>query len=462
MKKISILVSILILCSFSLNAQTNKNTKKIKKLFEKNQYEKVLKYKSGKEHLLDGEALFYKGISAYQFSDTKKANKYFEMSVAKDSISANAYFYKGLTEYDLEKYDEAIVSFDKAINIDDSLPDYYSLKGQVYLAKNNVDSAIICLKKAIQFPDCDEYSYAYLASAFQTIESNDSAVFYYDCALKISDPKDNIYAICSYNKGLIYLLMKEYQQSIDVFKKHLDLFPDDYFAIVKYIQVIIEKGESEEHLNYIKKLYQAKKSEKLPEGLSEMFCFKHFTWEKYLIMGFELYEEEETPITLCKHKYLASIDGNTISFKIQSERDSISTKLYRLKLLRNDSLFIYPSFEYADKNYYEELTNSVIKILNDEIKPETIISPYSSWIEKAIAEKLSSLENDGSSFEKAVKVQNIPEEYEWLRKYYPGYKMLLQQLVFENNSPYDILSIEINGVRKKVYFDISSFFGKGF
>jgi predicted RNA-binding protein associated with RNAse of E/G family len=39
----------------------------------------------------------------------------------------------------------------------------------------------------------------------------------------------------------------------------------------------------------------------------------------------------------------------------------------------------------------------------------------------------------------------------------------MQSLVFHEGKPYDILHIEtIDGVQKEIYFDISSFFGKGF
>lgn len=469
MKKIIILLTISICCSFLLKAQTNKDTEKIISLFEKNQFEKVLKYKSKKEQLLDAQALFYKGLSAYQLSEDKngiiKAMAYFKMSIDKDSTRGSTYFFKGLTEYYLERYSRAITSFDNATKLMDSTPDLYSMKGKAYLAENNVDSAILYLKKATQFKDCDKYTYVTLANTFLQMGLNDTAILYYDYVLNILEPDDKAYINCSYNKGLAYLLMGQHQKSIEVFKKHLDLFPNDYYAIVKYIQSIVALGESDEYLDYIKKLYEAKENGKLPKEISEMFCFEQFVWKDYLILGFELYEEQESPIMLCKHKYLASIDGDNISFKIQSERDSVSTgELYRLKLLKNDTLFVYPSFEYAEKNCYKELKTMIMEILNNEIEPDTIISPYSSWLEEAISKKydLSSLEYDGSSFEKAVKVKSVREEYQWLRKHYPSYAMIKQTLVFNDNSPYDVLFIEIDGVKKKVYFDISSFYGKGY
>ena len=74
---------------------------------------------------------------------------------------------------------------------------------------------------------------------------------------------------------------------------------------------------------------------------------------------------------------------------------------------------------------------------------------------------------DGSSFEKAIVIQETSEttggaaEYKWLRENYPGYKMGMQSLVTHDKKPYDILAITTaDGVEKKVYFDISNYFGK--
>ena len=89
MKKISLLFTIFLLCSFLLNAQS-RDAKKIKKMLDEEQYEQVLEYKSKKEHRLDGKSLFYKGVSAYNLSQDEKANQYFSMSIAKDPTDAGA------------------------------------------------------------------------------------------------------------------------------------------------------------------------------------------------------------------------------------------------------------------------------------------------------------------------------------------------------------------------------------
>jgi hypothetical protein len=77
------------------------------------------------------------------------------------------------------------------------------------------------------------------------------------------------------------------------------------------------------------------------------------------------------------------------------------------------------------------------------------------------------LANDGSSFEKAVVIneksesKGVDAEYKWLRQNYPGYSLKRQALNFNKKKPYDIITILTgDGVEKKVYFDISKFFGK--
>ena len=79
----------------------------------------------------------------------------------------------------------------------------------------------------------------------------------------------------------------------------------------------------------------------------------------------------------------------------------------------------------------------------------------------------SSGDRDGSSFEKAVIIDaknettGVDAEYVWLKENYPGYKTLSQSLNHSNSKPFDIINIQTStGEKKKVYFDISKFFGK--
>lgn len=74
----------------------------------------------------------------------------------------------------------------------------------------------------------------------------------------------------------------------------------------------------------------------------------------------------------------------------------------------------------------------------------------------------STTDRDGSSYEKAVIVNSIRDEYDWVRQRYPQAQMVQQALMFEKKKPYDLLTFRIDGKERTFYFDISKFYGKGF
>jgi len=83
------------------------------------------------------------------------------------------------------------------------------------------------------------------------------------------------------------------------------------------------------------------------------------------------------------------------------------------------------------------------------------------------AYKTNTADRDGSSFSKAIiitektEMTGVSAEYDWLAKNYPGYHSLGQSLLIEGKTPYDMIKIRTStGEEKKVYFDISNYFGK--
>ncbi len=74
--------------------------------------------------------------------------------------------------------------------------------------------------------------------------------------------------------------------------------------------------------------------------------------------------------------------------------------------------------------------------------------------------------NSGNSYSTAVFIEEttgyrgVAAEYDWLKKNFPGYKVLKQSLSFYENQPYDIFTIRTRDREERdVYFNISSFFG---
>ena len=77
------------------------------------------------------------------------------------------------------------------------------------------------------------------------------------------------------------------------------------------------------------------------------------------------------------------------------------------------------------------------------------------------------VKRDGLFPAKAVVMQSkgesagVSSEYVWPAKHYPGYKMRSQELIFYKNKPFDLLVFDMpDGSKHKIYFNISSFFGK--
>ena len=67
---------------------------------------------------------------------------------------------------------------------------------------------------------------------------------------------------------------------------------------------------------------------------------------------------------------------------------------------------------------------------------------------------------DGLSFETAIKVNTVEEEYKYLSAKYPGSSVLGQALVYDDNgTPYDILTVQMpDGKTVKYYFDVTEVF----
>jgi len=73
------------------------------------------------------------------------------------------------------------------------------------------------------------------------------------------------------------------------------------------------------------------------------------------------------------------------------------------------------------------------------------------------------MERDGSSFEQAVVVRGVREEYSYVKQVCPNCQFISQSLAHENKKPYDILRFRTeDGRTVSYYFDISKFFGKEF
>ncbi|MDR3273334.1 MAG: hypothetical protein LBT29_07635 [Flavobacteriaceae bacterium] len=117
----------------------------------------------------------------------------------------------------------------------------------------------------------------------------------------------------------------------------------------------------------------------------------------------------------------------------------------------------------TDIYLYEILDENQIKFISESIMSMEINVNTYEFIDKRKVKTSNKVVRDGSSYEKAIKVKSVPEEYGYVRKICQDCKMKKQALSERNGKYYDILTLtNAEGKEVSYYFDISSFFGKFF
>jgi len=100
-------------------------------------------------------------------------------------------------------------------------------------------------------------------------------------------------------------------------------------------------------------------------------------------------------------------------------------------------------------------------ILTFSCSPSKNVSSNST--QDGMAVQTPAQRRDGMTFESAVIVKSVKEEYAWIAANYPESTLQSQALVKENGKPYDVLTfVTKDGETKTAHFDVSKFFGKGF
>jgi hypothetical protein len=68
---------------------------------------------------------------------------------------------------------------------------------------------------------------------------------------------------------------------------------------------------------------------------------------------------------------------------------------------------------------------------------------------------------DGLSYENAIKVNDVAQEYKFIKEHCSGCKPVSQALTEHNGKPFDVVTVEKpDGTKASYYFDIKSFYGK--
>lgn len=463
MKRIALIFLFAITVASQLFGQVDKIATKLSELYSDQKYNEVKKYKGKKINSLSSKSLYYKGMAYYMTEDDRNALKFLDLAITKGPIDHDMFYYKAMTLGYMDKLTESLPYFDQAINLLPDEPSFYASKGQVYYQLNELDSAYEYFHRALQLDSSNPNTLTSLGNITLELNRFSEGIEFLKTALEYLDSKTEEHMNCSFNIALGQQLAGKPIEAKTTLNKHIIIYPADYQAISKLIQIHYSLNEIEETSGLKVTLLEAYKSKSLPNHLKEMYCFDQFEWKDRKILAFESYEKYQNEILIWKHKFFIQDALEEIDFKIQTVLDTTNKSLpdqYLLSLIKDDTISTYSHYIYKDNSDYAELKNAVFEMLNEKVNPISQVGGFENWLNNQIEERIGLL---GSSYDKAIDVQSVPEEYNWLRQNYPGYKTLQQSLVFEEGKPYDVLKITTSkGITKEVYFNISSFYGKDF
>jgi tetratricopeptide (TPR) repeat protein len=372
MKKLFAIIALIF--ATSLFGQTDM-TANFKKLYNEKKYKEIIDFKVEKPDEIPAKALYYKAMAFYMTEQDDNALKYFDLAIEKGPVDYDMYYYKGKVLYYKGKYTESLPYFDKAIELLPKEPDFYAGKGYVYVELNQTDSAIHYFELASKLPKCDPSIFMKLGVLYQDVKKIEASLSAFKSALALITPSDVDYQLCLYNIGLSHQLLGNAELSKTAFEELHKQNPEDYKAIAKLIQAYYSLGEFDKTKPLKELLYNAYKSKKLPENMSDMYCFDQFKWNDKLVMVFELFNEFDSDVIYIKHKVYIMDSKNEIESVIQSE-SSVAVRQTKGKYIFahiiNNNRYVYWSYKFDDDYNYNEFKEQILNILNNKIEPDAI------------------------------------------------------------------------------------------
>jgi tetratricopeptide (TPR) repeat protein len=376
MKKILTIIALIF--TTSLFGQVDL-TVTFKKMYNEKKYQDIVDFKLGKPDEIPAKALYYKAMAYYMTEQDDNALKYFDMAIEKGPVDYDMFYYKGKVLHYKGKFTESLPYFDKAIELLSKEPDFYAGKGYAFIELNQMDSALQCFEMASKLPKCTPSIFIELGELYQDKKKIEASLSAYKSALALITPTDEDYQRCLFNIGLSHQLLGNAELAKTAFEELYKQNPEDYRAIAKLIQAYFSMGEFDKAKPLKEILYNAYKSKKLPEIMSDKFCFDQFKWNDKTIMAFEFFDEKQDELLSVKHKFYVTDGNGTIEWFIQSESSLVVRQTkgkYILVAVKDSKYSSYWSYKFDEDFDYTPLKAQVLKILNNEIKPEgsTIIN----------------------------------------------------------------------------------------
>jgi tetratricopeptide (TPR) repeat protein len=375
MKNKLLLVIGLMVCTVC-HAQ-KKMTAILEKLYANQQYDEIIENHTDKVKKYPAKALYYVGMAYYMKADDANCLKYMDMSIAKDDSDADAYYIKGMTQNYMEQYDAAIHNLNQAIALYDDKAEYYAALGDAHKGLEQKEKALEAYQISLTKDNTPDRAYYRMPPLYLDLGKKEEAIkAYYLAAANINKETDD-YVRMLYNIGLFELLDKKFEKAEKAFAELLEIVPNDYGAYSKMIQIYYGLKNYDKAEIWRQKLYKAYRKNLLGESQKEMFCFDQFQWKNKLIQVFERYAEPEGELYY-KHLFYVVNEKNEIDFRIQTENSVIAQEMgsgkYVLGKSEGSTHSTYPIIFQEDFEY-ENLKQTVIRILEDEVSPASSSRP---------------------------------------------------------------------------------------
>lgn len=454
------LLTFVFLCSFSSVAQVDKYTTKLQEFFSAEDYYEVIDYKSKKESEMGSMSLYLKGLAWFMVENERQALYYIDAAIEKGEPIEEMYYYKGTCHLFIGEFSEGLSALSKAVEMDPKDRDNMDMMARGYYLNEKFDSALIWFEKVA------------------AVDQNNHGVLLLmgDCHIKLKHYSQAIetylraYESASYNnerreaqtwKAEAEFRAGEFVGCETTLQKHLKEFPSDFNAMALLIQAHHAQNETDQVDSLESKLNQAReKKSTFPKEMKSFFCVDRFTSSLGEVKVYKSYNDQKPIPYRWMHQFVVYNENDEKLMTIETQLDSTHEGQTHFTICKpqGDSLFKYENVVYdADFDYFK-LRETVTKIISGELKHVSLVTDYENWL---TSRKKSFGDGDGYSFETAIVVDSISEEYEYIREQYPGCRMMMQSLMFEDGVPYDILHIKTaEGEEIDIYFNISNFFGK--
>lgn len=351
----------------------DKETDAIQKLIDKDKYiEVIAKYAdSTKDYPV--KALFNIALAFYNRDENESCLLYINRAIAKDPSYAAAYSIKGYTLNYMEHYQEAIPNFHKAISIDTTNGRFFFGLGIAYFSLQQYDSALMILQQAAAKDKTPDQVYSLIGEIYSIRKDHanaEKAFLIYKDKTKPTDPN---YPEILHNIGLMQLLDERYPEAEKTYQDLVDAYPEYYYAYPKLVQIHYHNKNYERATPFKNVLYTAKKMDKLPENLKDMFCIDQFKWNGKLVQVFERYESGSSKNIYYKHLFYLVNDEGDIELRIQTEYSPFAASMkdgitYMLGSSKGTTHSTY-GFGFKKDYRYEDVKEAVINVLDKKVTP---------------------------------------------------------------------------------------------